>query len=34
MQVAALKKLASERNLASNVNKLRKQELVNLLQGQ
>ena len=34
MQVSALKKLATERQLAPNVNKLRKQELVNLLQGQ
>jgi hypothetical protein len=33
MQVAALKKLASERQLASNVSKMRKQELVELLQG-
>jgi len=33
MQVTALKKLASERQLAPNVHKLRKQELVNLLQG-
>ena len=32
MQVAALKKLASERQLASNVSKMRKQELVELLQ--
>lgn len=33
MQVAALKKLASERQLTSNVSKMRKQELVDLLQG-
>jgi hypothetical protein len=33
MQVAALKKLATERQLASNVSKMRKQELVELLQG-
>lgn len=32
MQVTALKKLAAERQLAPNVHKLRKQELVNLLQ--
>lgn len=32
MQVTALKKLATERQLAPNVHKLRKQELVNLLQ--
>ncbi|MGI9554516.1 MAG: Rho termination factor N-terminal domain-containing protein [Vampirovibrionia bacterium] len=33
MQVAALKKMASERQLTSNVSKMRKQELVELLQG-
>ena len=32
MQVTALKKLASEKQLASNVSKMRKQELVELLQ--
>lgn len=34
MQVAALKKIVSERNLATNVSKLRKPELLNLLQAQ
>lgn len=34
MQVTALKKLVSERKLASNVSKLRKPELLNLLHGQ
>lgn len=34
MQVAALKKLVSERNLTTNVNKLRKNELITLLQAQ
>ena len=34
MQVTALKKLAAERQLAPNVHKLRKVELVNLLQSQ
>ena len=34
MQVAALKKIVSERNLASNVSKLRKPELLTLLQAQ
>ena len=34
LQVSALKKLASERKLATNINKLRKQELVSLLQSQ
>jgi hypothetical protein len=33
LQVVALKRLASERKLASNVNKLRKAELIALLQG-
>ena len=32
MQVAALKKMATERRLGTNINKMRKQELVNLLQ--
>ena len=32
MQVSALKKLATERQLAPNVHKLRKKELVTLLQ--
>ena len=32
MQVSALKKLAAERQLAPNVHKLRKKELVTLLQ--
>lgn len=34
MQVAALKKIVTERNLASNVSKLRKPELLSLLQAQ
>ena len=34
MQVAALKKIVSERNLATNVSKLRKPELLSLLQAQ
>ena len=34
MQVAALKKIVSERNLSTNVSKLRKPELLSLLQAQ
>ena len=32
MQVSALKKMVSERNLASGVSKLRKQELIDILE--